>query len=52
MIFGMAVFLAGILLERRRRRRKFSPDELARYPDIDLNDAARRAGRRSSRSPA
>src|SRR6185369_7375970 len=37
MIFGIAVFIVGILVERRRRH-KMSPDEIARYPDIDLNN--------------
>ncbi len=36
MIFGMALFILGILLERRRRHR-MSPDEIQRYPDLDLN---------------
>jgi nitrate/TMAO reductase-like tetraheme cytochrome c subunit len=36
MIFGIVVFLAGVLLERRRRH-KLSPEEIARYPEIDFN---------------
>jgi len=37
MIFGMLLFIVGIILERRRRH-KMSPAEISRYPDIDLND--------------
>ncbi len=33
---GLAVFITGMLLERRRRRRH-RPDEIPKYPDIDLN---------------
>ena len=36
MIFGIVVFIAGILLERRRRHR-MAPDAIPRYPDLDLN---------------
>jgi len=35
MIFGMLLFIIGILLERRRRHKM---GEASRYPDIDLND--------------
>lgn len=43
LIFGLLVFLAGGVLERRRRRR-ISPGEIAEYPRLDLNDPrARRA---------
>ena len=37
MMFGFAVVGTGMLLERRRRRR-YSPDEVAAYPKLDLND--------------
>ena len=36
MIFGLAVFIAGMLIERRRRRRS-APDTYPEYPRIDLN---------------
>ena len=36
LIFGLALMVLGMLLERRRRRRS-APDEIPRYPDIDLN---------------
>lgn len=36
LVFGIAVWLLGIALERRRRRR-MAPDEMPLYPDIDLN---------------
>jgi hypothetical protein len=39
--FGIVVILLGILLERRRRRNR-SPDEIAAYPILDLNDPKRR----------
>ncbi|HUP46388.1 MAG TPA: NapC/NirT family cytochrome c [Thermoanaerobaculia bacterium] len=38
LVFGLVVFFIGMLIERRRRRRR-APDEVPRYPDIDLNDA-------------
>jgi len=41
MVFGMAITLLGILLERRRRS-KVSPSETRPYPSIDLNDPRRR----------
>src|SRR6266496_1866406 len=37
LIFGLAVITAGMALERRRRRRT-SPDVIAPYPKLDLND--------------
>lgn len=36
LIFGMAVFVVGMLLERRRRRNR-APDDVPEYPRIDLN---------------
>ncbi len=36
LITGLVLFVVGILLERRRRRLR-APDEIPRYPDIDLN---------------
>ncbi len=36
LIFGLAIFVIGLLVERRRRRLR-APDEVPRYPDIDLN---------------
>ncbi|HVR39712.1 MAG TPA: NapC/NirT family cytochrome c [Thermoanaerobaculia bacterium] len=35
--FGLLLFIAGILRERLRRRRH-RPDEVPKYPDIDLNN--------------
>ena len=37
LISGLALFIIGILLERRKRRRH-KPDEVPEYPDINLND--------------
>jgi nitrate/TMAO reductase-like tetraheme cytochrome c subunit len=37
LIFGLALYFGGMLLERRRRR-KLAPDEMPEYPKIDLND--------------
>ena len=37
MVFGLVVFIAGILLERKRRR-STSPSILTAYQVIDLND--------------
>lgn len=37
LIFGLALSVLGMLLERRRRRRH-KPDEVPAYPDIDLNN--------------
>jgi hypothetical protein len=34
--FGLAVFILGLLLERRRRRR-LAPDVIPEYPRLDLN---------------
>lgn len=43
LMFGLAVVILGAFLERRRRRRA-SPEEIAAYPRLDLNDSrARRA---------
>ena len=39
--FGLFVILAGVLLERRRRRNR-SPEDIAAYPIIDFNDPQRR----------
>ena len=36
LIFGIGLFFAGMLLERRRRRRS-APDAMPEYPRIDLN---------------
>ncbi|PYQ31772.1 MAG: cytochrome C [Acidobacteria bacterium] len=36
LIFGLVLYIGGILLERRRRHRR-APGEVARYPRIDLN---------------
>src|SRR3954469_4744392 len=41
MVFGLAVALAGMMWERRRRHR-MKPDEIGRYPVLDLNDPRRR----------
>src|ERR1700692_978241 len=37
LIFGLALYIGGILLERRKRHHA-SPDEVPRYPQVDLND--------------
>jgi hypothetical protein len=43
LIFGLAVLIFGMLRERRRRRHA-SPEDIALYPRLDLNDPhARRA---------
>jgi nitrate/TMAO reductase-like tetraheme cytochrome c subunit len=43
LMFGLFVVALGAVLERRRRRRQ-SPEEIAAYPRLDLNDErARRA---------
>lgn len=43
LLLGLAIIVIGMLLERRRRRRG-SPEQIAAYPKLDLNDArARRA---------
>src|SRR5213595_2216415 len=36
LFFGLLVYIAGILLERRKRRRR-APEEVPQYPRIDLN---------------
>ncbi|HEU4520909.1 MAG TPA: NapC/NirT family cytochrome c [Thermoanaerobaculia bacterium] len=41
LVFGLAVFFIGMLIERRRRRRS-APDAIPQYPDINLNDAGTR----------
>ena len=41
LIVGLVLFFAGMLLERRRRRRS-APDAIRPYPEIDLNDNATR----------
>jgi nitrate/TMAO reductase-like tetraheme cytochrome c subunit len=41
LILGLLIVLTGAIMERRRRRR-LSPDEVAAYPKIDLNDPRRR----------
>jgi nitrate/TMAO reductase-like tetraheme cytochrome c subunit len=41
MVFGLFIALAGIIWERRRRHR-MKPEEIGRYPIIDLNDPRRR----------
>ncbi len=41
MIFGLLVMFVGAMRERRRRRTS-SPDEVAAYPVLDLNDPRRR----------
>ena len=43
MIFGIAVVVAGMLIERRRRR-QLSPEEILAYPKLDLNDPRSRRG--------
>lgn len=42
LIFALAVFVLGLVLERRKRR-KLLPDEIPVYPTIDLNIARTRA---------
>ena len=41
LVFGIFIILVGILFERRRRR-KMSPEQIAAYPVLDLNDPHRR----------
>ena len=43
MILGLLLIPAGMLLERRRRR-KFLPGELPPFPKLDLNEASVRRG--------
>ena len=37
LVFGIAVVILGVLLERKRRRRH-APDDVPQYPDINLNN--------------
>ena len=37
LVFGIAVVILGMLLERKRRRRH-APDDVPQYPDINLNN--------------
>jgi nitrate/TMAO reductase-like tetraheme cytochrome c subunit len=37
LIFGLALYIGGILLERRKRHHA-APDEIPRYPQVDLNN--------------
>jgi len=41
MVFGLFVVLVGMVFERRRRR-KLTPEQIAAYPILDLNDVRRR----------
>jgi len=41
MLFGLFIVVAGMLLERRRRR-KLTPEQIAAYPILDINDPRRR----------
>jgi nitrate/TMAO reductase-like tetraheme cytochrome c subunit len=41
MLLGLAIALAGAMLERRRRR-KYPDSDIRPYPIVDLNDPARR----------
>ena len=41
MLFGLFVVLVGMLAERRRRR-KLTPEQIAAYPILDINDPRRR----------
>src|ERR1044072_5432700 len=41
LVFGLLIALVGIIWERRRRHR-VKPEEIGRYPIIDLNDPRRR----------
>ena len=41
LFLGLFIVAAGMLLERRRRR-KGSPSDIAEYPKLDLNDARAR----------
>ena len=43
MIFGLLLIPAGMLLERRRRR-KFLPGEIPPFPQLDLNEPSVRRG--------
>ncbi|HEX9162389.1 MAG TPA: NapC/NirT family cytochrome c [Thermoanaerobaculia bacterium] len=37
LVLGLVLFIVGMLVERRRRRRR-APGDIAEYPDIDLNN--------------
>jgi hypothetical protein len=41
LIFGLALFVLGMALERRRRRR-LAPDVISEYPRLDFNEARTR----------
>lgn len=41
MVFGLFVVFVGVIWERQRRR-KYSPEEIAAYPILDLNGPRRR----------
>ncbi len=41
LILGLAIIVAGMLIERRRRRR-WPESEIAAYPQVDLNDPRQR----------
>ena len=41
LIFGLALFFLGMILERRRRRRQ-APDAVPEYPRLDLNETRTR----------
>ena len=41
MVFGLFIVLVGMLIERRRRR-KLTPEQIAAYPIVDLNNPRRR----------
>lgn len=41
MMFGLFIVLLGMLFERRRRR-KLTPEQIAAYPILDINDPRRR----------
>ena len=43
LLLGLAIVIVGMLLERRRRRRG-SPEQIAAYPKLDLNDPRARHG--------
>jgi hypothetical protein len=42
MAYGLLVIPAGMLWERRRRRRRLKPEEIGRYPVLDPNGPRRR----------
>ena len=41
LIFGLSTYVAGLLLERRRRRR-MAPEDIPEYPRVDLNETRTR----------